>query len=89
MLIVLWLSNRILDIFTWKRAINSITFVSMAPQNVDDVVVLEVCQHRAPQGVAAGVRFRVGADMVEPDVDEGNFRANQGHQIPPVIAQDG
>ena len=55
----------LLDIFTWKCATNSITFVSMAPQNVDDMVALEVCQHRAPHGVAAGVRFRVaGADMV-------------------------
>jgi hypothetical protein len=64
MLIVLWLSNRILDIFTWKCATNSITFASMAPKNVDDMVALEVCQHRAPHGVAAGVRFRLGADMV-------------------------
>ena len=39
-----------------------------------------------PMYVAVGVRFRVGLDGRQADIEGGNFMANQSRQIPPTIA---
>ena len=63
-----------------------ITFVLMAPRNVDDVVALEVCQHRAPL-CSSGVHQipMLGLDGRQADTEEGDSMANQSRQIPPAI----